>query len=227
MAMKHALVVDGEPTMCSLIEEVLKSEGMEAVTLAHGQEAADYAKERKFDVVFVDSSSPLSDGIALTRKIRDSGFNSKTPIIMISSPTYAGILTEGFEAGVSILVYKPIDKARLLRLVRVSQGAIENEIRRFRRIPVQVRARVRCADVVVDAVTINLSLNGTLIQAQQVFPRGSPVKVRLFLDPAEPVVVDGTVMRTTGDSEMGIQLEGLRTYESARLQEFLLPLVVA
>lgn len=225
--MKSALVVDGEPMMCSLIEEVLKSEGMDAVTLARGQEAADCAKARKFDVVFVDSSSPLSDGIALTRKIRDSGFNSKTPIIMISSPTYAGILTEGFEAGVSILVYKPIDKARLLRLVRVSQGAIENEIRRFRRIPVQVRARVRCAEVEVDAVTINLSLNGTLLHAQQLFPRGSLVKVRLFLDPAEPVVVEGTVMRTTGDNEMGVQLAGLRLYESARLQEFLLPLVVA
>jgi CheY-like chemotaxis protein len=178
-------------------------------------------------VVFVDSSSPLTDGVALTRKIRDSGFNSKTPIVMISSPSYAGILTEGFEAGVSILIYKPIDKARLLRLARVTQGVIENEIRRFRRIPAQVRARVRCAEVEVDAVTVNLSLNGTLIQAQQVFPRGSPVKVRLFLDPAEPLVVDGTVMRATGDNQMGIQLEGLRIYESSRLQEFLLPLVVA
>jgi hypothetical protein len=123
------------------------------------------------------------------------------------------------------LVYKPIDKARLLRLVRVSQGAIENEIRRFRRIPVQVRARVRCAEVVVDAVTINLSLNGTLVQAQQVFPRGSTVKVRLFLDPAEPVVVDGTVMRTTGDNEMGIQLQGRNLQRQAAGVP--LPLVVA
>jgi DNA-binding response OmpR family regulator len=225
--MKYALVVDGEPRMCELIEEVLKSEGMDAVTLAHGEEAADYAQTRKFDVVFVDSSSPLSDGIALTRKIRGSGFNSKTPIVMISSPNYSGLLTEGFEAGVSILVYKPIDKARLLRLVRVTQGAIENEIRRFRRVPVQVRARVRCGEVEIDAMTIDLSLNGTLIRAQQLFPRGSSVQVRLFLDPAEALVVNGSVARTAMNDEMGIQLESLRAYESARLQEFLLPLIVA
>jgi DNA-binding response OmpR family regulator len=225
--MKYALVVDGEPRMCELIEEVLKSEGMDAITLAYGEEAADYAQVRKFDVIFVDSSSPLSDGIALTRKIRGSGFNSKTPIVMITSSIYSGVLTEGFEAGVSILVYKPIDKARLLRLVRVTQGAIENEIRRFRRVPVQVRALVRYGEVEIDAMTIDLSLNGTLVRAQQLFPRGSSVQVRLFLDPAEALVVNGSVARTAKNDEMGIQLEALRSYESARLQEFLLPLVVA
>ena len=64
---------------------------------------------------------------------------------MISSPKYMGFLTEGFEAGVSFLVYKPIDRTRLLRLVRVTQGAIDNEIRRFRRVPVEVRARCAAA----------------------------------------------------------------------------------
>jgi CheY-like chemotaxis protein len=220
--MKSALVVDGEPPIRELLQEVLKSEGMEEVTLVSGSEAADFAHAQKFDVVFVDSSSPISDGIELTRKIRRSGYNHKTPIVMISSPKYMGFLTEGFEAGVSFLVYKPIDRTRLLRLVRVTQGAIDNEIRRFRRVQVEVRAAVRCGDVEVDASTVDLSLNGALLRAQRVFPRGSTVKVSLFLGQNSPVIGEGLVMRTVGENQMGVQLDHLPIQESSRLQDFLL-----
>lgn len=220
--MKSALVVDGEPPIRELLQEVLKSEGMEAVTMASGSEAAEFAHAQKFDVVFVDSSAPLSDGIELTRKIRRSGYNHKTPIVMISSPKYMGFLTEGFEAGVSFLVYKPIDRTRLLRLVRVTQGAIDNEIRRFRRVPVEVRAAVRCGADEVDASTIDLSLNGALLRARRVFPPGSAIKVSLFLGQNSPVIGDGSVMRTVGENQMGIELDGLPIEESSRLQDFLL-----
>src|SRR5579862_6521762 len=99
--MKSALLVDSEPPISGLLQEILKSEGTETVTLASGSQSADYARAQKFDVVFVDSSSPVSDGIELTRKIRGSGFNRKTPIVMITTPKYTGFLTEGFEAGAS------------------------------------------------------------------------------------------------------------------------------
>ena len=220
--MKSALLVDGEPPIRELLQDVLKSAGMEAVTLASGSEAEEFARARKFDVVFVDSSAPLSDGIELTRKIRRSGYNHKTPIVMISSPKYMGFLTEGFDAGVSFLVYKPIDRTRLLRLVRVTQGAIDNEIRRFRRVPVEVRASVRCGIDEVDASTIDLSLNGALLRAGRIFPSGSAVKLSLFLGQKSPVTGEGSVMRTVGDNQMGIQLDGLPIEESSRLQDFLL-----
>ena len=224
--MKSALLVDSVPPICEILQEVLKSEGMQAVTLASGSEAADYVHAQKFDVVFVDSSSPVSDGIELTRKIRSSGYNSRTPIVMITTPKYKGYLTEGFQAGASFLVYKPIDRAHLLRLVRVTQGAIENEIRRFRRVMVKVKALIKTANDEVEAATIDLSLNGALVRAQRVFPQGSSVKINLFLAPMQPVVGHGLVTRVNND-QMGIRFDGLSLSDSARLQDFLLPLIAA
>ena len=64
--MNSVLIVDGEPPIGEILHEVLKSEGTKAVTMAEGSEAADYAHAQKFDVIFVDSSSPLSDSIELT-----------------------------------------------------------------------------------------------------------------------------------------------------------------
>lgn len=225
--MKSALLVDSDPPICGLLQEILKSEGMDAVTLASASQAADYARAQKFDVVFVDSSSPVSDGIELTRKIRGSGFNRKTPIVMITTPKYTGFLTEGFEAGASFLVYKPLDRTRLLRLVRVTQGAIENEIRRFRRVAVELKARVRGGSDEIEAATIDVSLDGALVRAARVFPCGMAVKFSLFLGDREPLVGQGSVKRTVSGDRMGIQFDGLSASESTRLQDFLLPLITA
>jgi DNA-binding response OmpR family regulator len=49
--MKSALLVDSDPPICGLLQEILKSEGMGAVTLASSSQAADYARSQKFDVV--------------------------------------------------------------------------------------------------------------------------------------------------------------------------------
>ena len=225
--MKSALLVDSDQPICGILQEILKSEGMGPITLASGSQAADYARAQKFDVVFVDSSSPVSDGIELTRKIRGSGFNRKTPIVMITTPKYTGFLTEGFEAGASFLVYKPIDRTRLLRLVRVTQGAIENEIRRFRRVAVELKARVKGGSEEIEAATIDVSLDGALVRAERVFPQGMPVRISLFLGETEPLVGQGSVKRTVNNNRMGIQFDGLSHNESNRLQDFLLPLVTA
>ena len=225
--MKSALLVDSDQPISGILQEILKSEGMGPVTLASGSQAGDYARAQKFDVVFVDSSSPVSDGIELTRKIRGSGFNRKTPIVMITTPKYTGFLTEGFEAGASFLVYKPIDRTRLLRLVRVMQGAIENEIRRFRRVAVELKARVKGGSEEIEAATIDVSLDGALVRAERVFPQGMPVRISLFLGETEPLVGQGSVKRTVNNNRMGIQFDGLSHNESNRLQDFLLPLVTA
>jgi CheY-like chemotaxis protein len=224
---KSALLVDSEPPVSEILEEILKSEGMETVTLASASEAAEYARAQKFDVVFVDSSSPVSDGIELTRNIRSSGCNQKTPIVMITTPKYSGFLSEGFQAGANFMVYKPIDRTRLLRLVRVTQGAIENEIRRFRRVTAKVKALIRNGDDEVETTTIDLSLNGALVRASRIFPQGTLVKLQLFLGAVEPIIVHGVVVRTVSDDHMGIQFDGLSFSESARLQDFLLRLIAA
>jgi hypothetical protein len=43
---------------------------------------------------------------------------------------------------------------------------------------------------------------------------------------AKPILGTGAVMRIIGENQMGIQFNLLRTDESGRLQEFLLPLII-
>jgi CheY-like chemotaxis protein len=221
---KRALVVDGEPGIRKLIEEVLLSAGIEAVTLVKTAEAPGHLQGQKFDVVLVDMSTGPSEGLELTRKIRGSGFNRMTPIIVIGGSQGQDTLSRGFDAGASFLIYKPIDRVRLTRLIRVTQGAIEHERRRFRRVPLRAKVRLKHAGAESEGETIDLSLNGTLVRSPRVFPAGSSVEISLFLGMnAKPVVGLGSVMRVIGFDQMGIQLDRLSLTESQRLQEFLLP----
>jgi two-component system chemotaxis response regulator CheY len=222
----RALVVGDEEAMCALIKETLGAANIEAVTLTTSAEAAAQFQERKFDVILVDLCAPPVDAAKLVRGIRRSGFNRKTPIIMISDDLRPGALSEGFKAGASFFVYKPIDRAHLMSLIRVTQGTIEHEKRRFRRVLVQAKVRVKCGDLSVEGETIDLSLNGALVRASHTFPVGSPVEVSLFLLRGRPPVAGfGSIMRVGDGNQMGIQLEQLPTDESGRLQEYLLPLI--
>jgi hypothetical protein len=59
--MKSVSLGGSEPAVNDVPREIVKSEAVEAVTLASADDAPDYAQARKFDLMFVDSSSPVSD----------------------------------------------------------------------------------------------------------------------------------------------------------------------
>jgi len=221
----RALVVGDEEAMCALIKETLVAAQIEAVTLATSAEAAGQFQGEKYDVILVDLCVPPVDAAKLVQGIRLSGFNQKTPIIMISDDLRPAALSEGFKAGASFFVYKPVDRAHLMGLIRVTQGTIEHEKRRFRRVTVQAKVQVKYGDKSVEGETIDISMNGTLVRASHTFPVGSPVEVSLYLLAGKPPVAGmGSVMRVMEGNQMGIQLEQLPLAESGRLQEHLLPL---
>jgi DNA-binding response OmpR family regulator len=224
---KRALIVDDEPATCELIQSVLSSTGMASLTLTRSSEAVRYLRDEKFDVVLLDFSMPAPSGLELAHQARNSGFNLMTPIIMISDDQRPSAVAEGFEAGASFFLYKPIDTTRLMRLIRVTQGAIEHEKRRFRRVQVRSKVRLSTDHGEFDCETIDVSLNGMMVTSPRTIPRGSPVRVSLDMpNGAKPIQGRGSIMRTVGENQMGIQFNLLRTDESGRLQEFLLPLII-
>ncbi len=224
---RRALIVDDELSECELMRSALNSTGMSSLTLTRSSEATAYLNDEKFEVVLLDFRMPAPNGIDLAQQARSSGFNQRTPIIMISDDQRPSAVAEGFEAGASFFLYKPIDTSRLLRLIRVAQGAIEHEKRRFRRVPVCSSVRLTSDQGELDCETIDVSLNGMLVKSSKTIAAGTQVRVSLHMpDGAKPIVGRGEVMRTVGENQMGIQFNLLRTDESGRLQEFLLPLII-
>src|SRR5260370_30516309 len=170
---RRGLVVDDEAVVCELIGRVLNSAGMAALTGTRSTEAPDILEEGKFDVVFLDLHMASPDGIELARQMRTSRFNRTTPIVLISDDQRPSALSVGFGAGASFFLYKPIDKDRLLKLVRATQGAMELQPRRTRRVSIQSKVCLKFGGEEFEGETVDLSMGGLLVPSPRIAPRWS------------------------------------------------------
>jgi DNA-binding response OmpR family regulator len=223
---RRALVVDDEQITCELIQKVLYAAGVDALTLTRSGEAANFLAEGKFDMVFFDLHMGTPDGIELSREMRRAGFNRTTPIILLSDDQRPSAMSQGFAAGASFFLYKPVDKERLLKLIRATQGRMDHERRQTRRIHFHSKVRLRFGFEEILCELVDVSLDGMLVKAPRTIPAGSSVQVSMELtQKMKPMVGAGSVVRILGGNQMGIHLDRLPVGESERLQEFLLPMI--
>jgi CheY-like chemotaxis protein len=222
------LVVDDDPLTGELICEILRSAGVDAGFLTSSSEAAERLKREKFHAVFLDMRMPAPDGAELARQIRASRVNASTVIVMITGEQDRAVMGRAFEAGVEFFLFKPVGRNKLLKLIRATEGSIERERRRFTRVRLRSRVSLESGNERLEGTTLDLSLGGALVQSHRAFPAGTLFAVSLQLEPGMPPMHSGArVIRTLGTDCMGIQFENLGPKESLRLQEFLLPLILA
>jgi len=222
------LVVDDDPLTGELICEILCSAGMDASFLTSSAEAAEHLKREKYHAVFLDMRMPAPDGAELARQIRASRLNTSAVIVMITGEADRTVMRRAFEAGVEFFLFKPVERNKLLRLIRATEGPIERERRRFTRVRLRCGVSIEAGNDRLEGTTLDLSLGGALVQSRRAFTSGTLVTVSLDLEAGTLLMRSGArVIRTIGTDCMGIQFENLGPKESVRLQEFLLPLILA
>jgi DNA-binding response OmpR family regulator len=156
---RQGLIVDDDAAVCQMVGKVLTSAGMEVVALTRSSDALGLLNEGIFEMVFLDLHMASPDGIELARQMRRSGWNRTTPIILISDDQRPSAMSIGFEAGASFFLYKPIDRDRLLKLIRSTQGGTEYGRRRTRRVALQSKVRLKFGAEVLEGETVDVSLS--------------------------------------------------------------------
>ncbi len=221
------LVVDDDPLICELIQDVLESAEIKSQTTSDSQQASILIREEKFDAVFLDVRMPAPDGIALARQVRVSALNRTTPIVMITGETDRDLLTRVFEAGATFVLFKPIDRHRLMRLLRVSEDLIQREARQFQRVKVTCQVSMQSDQERSLGHTLDISLNGAMVCADKTFPEGSLIQVELELGQGRGTL-SGTarVVRVVGGDCMGLHFENVPLDHARKMQEFILPLLL-
>jgi CheY-like chemotaxis protein len=218
----RVLIVDDDPPTCELIREVLSAAEIEAWSVTDSRTAATRLHQQHFDAVFLDARMPPPDGLELTRQVRSSGINSKSLVVMITGDREQQIMKRAFEAGVNFVLFKPVDRHALVRLLRVTQGPIDRERRRYTRVKVGREVVMRLGHVYARGKTQDLSVNGMLATMDRQFPIGSRVQINIAFNTNEPpLLAQARVVRLVGQDSMGLELENVGASDSERLQEFL------
>jgi len=171
---------------------------------------------------------PAPDGIALARQVRASALNRTTPIAMITGESDRQLITKVFEAGATFVLFKPIDRHRLMRLLRVSEDVIQRESRQFQRVKVTCKVSMQRDQERSVGRTLDMSLNGAMVCADKTFAVGSLIQVDLELTHGK-AALSGTarVVRVVGVDCMGLHFENVPLAHARKIQEFLLPLILA
>lgn len=100
-----------------MMRRLLEMVGYRVVEARNGQEAVRLAEAEHPEVILMDLSLPIIDGLAATRLIRQIPATAKTPIIAVSAHDSLDFQAEAMAAGCNGYVTKPIDFASLEVLI--------------------------------------------------------------------------------------------------------------
>ena len=108
-AEKTVLVVEDFEDNRFMMRKLLEMSGYSVVEAENGQQAVEVAKRVQPDLILMDLSLPLLDGLAATRRIRQQAPLRKVPIIAVSAHDTADFHADALAAGCNEYVTKPID----------------------------------------------------------------------------------------------------------------------
>jgi DNA-binding response OmpR family regulator len=116
--MARILVAEDEPDMLMGLRDNLQYEGHEVIEATDGEQTLQRATQDRPDLILLDVMMPKLDGIAVCRKLRESGFN--VPVIMLTAKSQEIDIVRGLEAGADDYMTKPFGVRELVARVKVA-----------------------------------------------------------------------------------------------------------
>jgi CheY-like chemotaxis protein len=101
-----------------MMRRLLEMTGYRVVEAINGEEAVKLAERETPQLILMDLSLPVIDGLAATRMIRKLPQLASTPIIAVSAHDTSDFQSEAIKAGCNSYVTKPIDFSELETLIK-------------------------------------------------------------------------------------------------------------
>jgi DNA-binding NtrC family response regulator len=117
MKRAYILVVDDEPDIRRLVQEILEDEGYEVQAAENGAAARERRRARRPDLILLDIWMPDVDGITLLKEWSAEDALA-APVVMISGHGTVETAVEATRLGAYDFLEKPLSMAKLLLTVR-------------------------------------------------------------------------------------------------------------
>lgn len=112
------LLVEDTEDSRFMMRRLLEMAGYFVLEARNGEEAVVVTRDQSPDVILMDLSLPVIDGLQATRLIRDLPHSQDTPIVVVSAHDMADFEAEARAAGCDQYLTKPIDFTELEQVIR-------------------------------------------------------------------------------------------------------------
>jgi len=115
---KTILVVDDEPVIRKILNDLLLSEGYRLEFACDGFEALQKLPAVEPDLILLDVMMPAMSGLEVTRRVKSNPEWQPIPIILVTALDGRKDVARGLDAGADDFIRKPFDQVELLARVR-------------------------------------------------------------------------------------------------------------
>jgi CheY-like chemotaxis protein len=127
--MPRILIVEDEPSILSLLADILRDEGYVVTTATNGAEALEMSCRRAPDLVLLDLWLPIMDGWAFLRERQQQHHLAAVPVLAMSADRENGLVTAK-DLGATAFVAKPFDLTVLLTMIEHLTAAPADDLSR-------------------------------------------------------------------------------------------------
>lgn len=118
MGRKRILIIDDSRTVQMMVSMILSREAYVVTTAADGEEGVRKAIADPPDLILLDVVMPKMDGFEACRRLRREPVTQAVPIIMMTTRGEATNVEQGYTAGCTDYITKPLDNIEFLAKVR-------------------------------------------------------------------------------------------------------------
>jgi len=114
MKKPYILAADDEPMNLMILKEMLLDEQYELVCVDDGAKCVESVKNRRPDLILMDVSMPVMDGLEACRRIKMFEACADLPIVLVSSLASDSEVDKGMDAAADYYITKPFNDDELL-----------------------------------------------------------------------------------------------------------------
>jgi signal transduction histidine kinase/ActR/RegA family two-component response regulator len=118
------LVIDGDPSVTSLLHHILAKEGYHAIAAHSAEEGLALAPAVRPDVILLGAVVPEADGWLVLQRLKSNDLLRSCPVILLTAHRDTA---KGRAFGASGQLIKPVDRDQLLRALRSVRTGTEPE----------------------------------------------------------------------------------------------------
>ena len=124
VAKRTILVVEDTAEISEVWRRVLTSAGFDVLQAGDGADGVEQARQHQPDLILMDITLPILDGISAVRKLKADALTAHVPVIFVSGDAFAARRARA--VGGAAFLSKPVRAAELLSTIAQTLGDSEH-----------------------------------------------------------------------------------------------------